>query len=58
MLNARIRVDFIEWSVNMKYEFVDEKTFKVNGTLLDMNDAVDLLNMKDEQIRELENEVI
>ena len=39
------------------YEYVDEKSFKVNGVLCDMNDAVILLNMKEETIEELKEQL-
>lgn len=36
-----------------KYEYVNEKSFRVNGTVLDMAYAVELLNMKEEEIEQL-----
>ena len=39
------------------YESVDERTFRVNGVLCDMNDAVILLNMKEETIEQLREQL-
>ena len=40
-----------------KYEYVDEKSFKVNGTVLDMAYDVELLNMKEEEIERLKEQL-
>ena len=40
----------------VEYEYVDERTFRVNGVLCDMNDAVILLNMKEEELERLKEE--
>ena len=41
----------------VEYEYVDERTFRVNGVLCDMNDAVILLNMKEETIEQLREQL-
>ena len=41
----------------VKYEYIDERTFRVNGVLCDMNDAVILLNMKEETIEQLREQL-
>ena len=49
------------WSIKVrmmsKYEYVNERAFKLNNTVLDMAYAVELLNMKEEEIERLKEQL-